>query len=76
MLELPLGKYQHYKGPEYELIGVGHHTETLEEMVIYRALYNSSEFGDQAIWVRPKTMFLEQVEWQGQKTPRFKYLGN
>lgn len=76
MLELPLGKYQHYKGGEYELIGVGHHTETLEEMVIYRALYNSSEFGDQAIWVRPKTMFLEQVEWQGQKTPRFKYLGN
>lgn len=76
MSELPFGKYLHYKGGEYQLIGVGRHTETLEEFVIYQALYISSEFGDQAIWVRPKSMFLEQVEWQGQKLPRFKYLGN
>jgi cyclomaltodextrinase len=75
MENLPLGKYQHYKGGEYLLLGVGRHTETLEEFVIYQALYDSAELGNQAIWIRPKNIFLETVEWNGQIVPRFKFLG-
>ena len=70
------GIYQHYKGNLYEVIGIAHHSETLEEMVIYRALYNSPEFGDGALWVRPYTMFLEEIEWEGVKIPRFKFIRN
>lgn len=65
-----LGKYRHYKGNEYEVLGVAKHTETLEEMVVYRALY-----GDGQIWVRPVEMFLEEVEREGKKVSRFEYLG-
>ena len=61
MQELKLGKYQHYKGKSYEVIGVAKHSETLEELVVYRALYNSEEFGKEALWVRPKSIFLETV---------------
>jgi len=53
MDNIPLGKYQHYKGGLYELIGVGLHSETHEAMVVYRALYDSEEFGNNALWVRP-----------------------
>jgi hypothetical protein len=63
---LKLGKYRHYKGKEYEVIGIAKHSETLEELVVYRALY-----GDGQIWVRPLKMFLEEVEVNGQKVPRF-----
>lgn len=63
------GIYQHYKGPKYEVYGVARHSETEEELVLYRALYG--EFG---LWVRPVSMFLESVEWQGQSVPRFKLL--
>jgi hypothetical protein len=66
------GKYQHVKGNFYEVLGFGIHTETKEELVIYRALYNSNEFGNNTIWVRPKTMFLEEVLKDGIKVPRFK----
>ncbi len=68
------GRYQHYKGKDYEVVGVAHHSETLEELVVYRALYES-EYGKNALWVRPKGMFLEEVEVGGNKVPRFKYLG-
>jgi len=68
------GIYQHYKGNLYEVIGIGHHSETLEKFVIYRALYDSPEFGPNAIWVRPYAMFLEEVELEGKKVPRFKYV--
>jgi len=71
---MKLGKYKHYKGQEYEFIGVAHHSETLEELVVYRALYNSKEFGDKALWVRPKAMFLETVEIEGRIVPRFEYI--
>jgi hypothetical protein len=75
MAELKLGKYEHYKGKEYEVIGLARHSETLEELVIYKALYNSEEFGTNALWARPKLMFLETVNINGKEIPRFKYIG-
>jgi hypothetical protein len=67
---LKLGKYKHYKGNLYEVIGIAHHSETLEDMVVYRALYNDFD-----LWVRPLAMFLENVEINGVTMPRFEYLG-
>lgn len=66
--KLKLGKYKHYKGKRYEVIGIGRHSETLEEMVVYRALY-----GNHDLWVRPIRMFLEKIEVNGKKISRFKY---
>ena len=63
---IKLGKYKHYKGKEYEVIGVARHSETLEELVIYRALYGAGD-----LWVRPLKMFLEEVEVDGRKVLRF-----
>jgi hypothetical protein len=68
---MKLGKYQHYKGNCYEVIGVAHHSETLEEMVVYRALYNHEDYGDNSLWVRTKAMFLEKVVVNGKKVLRF-----
>lgn len=70
---IKLGKYQHYKGNFYEVIGVGRHSETLEEVVIYRAVYDS-EYGKNCLWVRPKAMFLEKVFVDGQEVPRFTFI--
>lgn len=67
MEKLEPGKYKHYKGKQYEVIGLARHSETLEELVIYKALYNSKEFGDNAIWARPKSMFLETVTINGKE---------
>jgi len=66
------GIYKHYKGGEYEVMGVGRDSESLELVVIYRALYESEEFGPNAIWVRPLKMFEEMVEVDGLEQPRFK----
>ncbi len=72
MPELHLnGRYRHYKGHEYRVIGVAKHSETLEELVVYQKLYD-----DGGLWVRPKVMFLEDVEVDGMKKPRFEYVGN
>lgn len=60
------GRYKHYKGNEYEVIGVAKHSETLEEMVVYRGLY-----GDCDLWVRPLKMFAGEVEVNGKKIFRF-----
>lgn len=75
MAELKLGKYEHCKGKQYEVIGLARHSETLEELVIYKALYNSEEFGNNSLWARPKNMFLETVNINGKERPRFIYLG-
>ena len=75
MTEFKLGKYKHFKGKEYEVIGLARHSETLEELVIYKALYDSKEFGINALWARPKTMFLEDVNIDDKKLPRFKFNG-
>lgn len=71
-MEIELGKYRHFKGGEYEVMGTGHHSETLEELVFYRALYESEEFGKNALWVRPIAIFTETVTRDGKKVPRFK----
>jgi len=68
---VPGTNYRHYKGKIYNIIGIGHHTETLEKMVIYQALYDSTEFGDQALWVRPLSMFQETVIIDGDTVQRF-----
>jgi hypothetical protein len=69
-MEIKPGKYRHFKGNEYEVLGVGLHSETLEEMVVYRALY-----GDRGLWVRPAAMWNEMVEKDGETTKRFSYIG-
>ena len=74
--KLPLGKYKHYKGKQYEIVGVARHSESLEELVVYRAFYDSKEFGKNALWARPLKMFLEEVKIDGKKVPRFKFIGN
>lgn len=66
---LKLGLYEHYKGNRYQVLGVAIHSETLEELVIYKALY-----GEYLTWVRPLKMFLEDVEYNCKKQHRFKYI--
>ena len=75
MDEVKLGRYRHCRGNEYEVLGVGHHSETLEELVFYRALYDDPKYGPRHLWVRPKKMFMETVERNGKKMSRFEYLG-
>ena len=70
MDEIKLGRYRHFKGNEYEVIGVAKHSENLEPMVVYRALY-----GDGDLWVRPASMWNELVERDGKRFPRFTYVG-
>lgn len=65
-MEIKPGKYRHFKGREYEVLYLAHHSETQEEMVVYRALY-----GDFGIWVRPASMWLETVEREGKTYQRF-----
>lgn len=66
-----VGYYRHYSGKEYEVIGVAHHSETMEEMVVYRGLYRCENFGENPLWVRPKSIFFESVVIDGEKKPRF-----
>jgi len=66
---IPLGRYRHYKGGEYEVLGVARHSETLEPLVLYRPLYNQT-----GLWVRPYAIFFEQVESNGQLQSRFALL--
>lgn len=69
-MDLRPGKYRHFKGKEYELIGVASHSETLEPMVVYRALY-----GEGGLWVRPAAMWTETVNREDYCGPRFVYVG-
>lgn len=66
---IALGHYRHYKGGEYEVLGLVRHSETLEPLVLYRALY-----GERGLWVRPYPMFVETVVVDGQRVPRFAQL--
>jgi hypothetical protein len=67
LIETPPGLYRHYKGGEYEVVGTVRHSETLEPMTLYRALY-----GQRGLWVRPAGMFLETVDIDGVVQPRFR----
>jgi hypothetical protein len=75
MSELPplpaarLGRYRHYKGGEYEVVGVARHSESLEPLVVYRPLYNAT-----GLWVRPYALFFETIEVDGRPQPRFALL--
>ena len=69
MEDIKLGVYKHYKGNEYRVLGIATHSENLEKMVVYQALY-----GEYEIWVRPISMWNELVDVNGVKTPRFKLL--
>ncbi|MDD5750458.1 MAG: DUF1653 domain-containing protein [Candidatus Pacebacteria bacterium] len=75
MEEVKLGKYQNYKGNPYEVLGVGRHTETMEEFVVYKSLYDSPEFPKGSVWLRPKEMFMSEVEKDGKKMKRFRFVG-
>ena len=68
-MALKPGRYRHFKGAEYQVIDVARHSETAEDMVVYRPLY-----GEGKLWVRPLAMFLEQVEHDGRLQPRFEWL--
>ena len=68
--ELKPGRYRHFKGNEYQLLYVARHSETMEEMVVYQALY-----GERGIWVRPASMWNETVERDGKTYKRFEYIG-
>lgn len=70
-----LGIYQHFKGNLYEVIGFARHSENPnEEFVVYKALYDHPEFGENSLWVRPKSMFFENVTREGNTFPRFKFI--
>lgn len=71
MEEIKKGRYRHFKGGEYEVLFVAKHSETMEDMVIYRALY-----GEGGIWARPAAMWNEKIMRDGKETKRFTYIGN
>jgi hypothetical protein len=68
-MDLHNGRYRHYKGGEYQVYGIARHSETQEQLVVYRPLY-----GERSLWVRPLSMFIETVEVGGQIVPRFAYV--
>ena len=71
MAEIKQGRYRHFKGNEYRVLAMARHSETLEEMVVYQALY-----GEHGLWVRPASMWLEQVEREDYSGPRFVRVGD
>lgn len=71
---IKLGKYKHFKGKEYEVIGFAKHSETLEDMVLYKCLYNHPKWGKDVIWARPMNMFCENITRDGKTMSRFEYM--
>ena len=69
-IQIKIGRYRHFKGNEYEVLFLATHSETMEPMVVYRALY-----GDGGVWVRPAAMWNETVEREGRTVQRFTYIG-
>ena len=70
LMEIKPGRYRHFKGGEYQVIGLAKHSETGEPMVVYRALY-----GEGGLWVRPEAMFLDTMERDGKVFNRFEFIG-
>jgi len=68
-MSLPLGRYRHFKGNEYEVLGVARDSESEQEYVVYRALY-----GERGLWIRPLSMFMEEIERDGRRQPRFRFV--
>lgn len=71
MQALKIGRYRHFKGNEYEVVGVAKDSETLAPFVVYRALYGDT----QQLWIRPESMFLEEIERDGKRMSRFEFIG-
>ncbi len=71
MQTITAGRYRHYKGNEYNVLGVARHSETQEQLVVYQ-----QEYGERGLWVRPLAMFLENVVVEGKSLPRFQLIGN
>lgn len=69
-MDIKLGKYRHFKGNEYEVLGIARHSETLEELVVYKALY-----GEGGLWVRPYKEWNDIIERDGKTYKRFEFLG-
>ena len=63
--------YRHYSGKQYKIIAIGYHSESLKKHVVYQALYDDKQFGNQAIWIRPLEMFMETIIIDGKETKRF-----
>lgn len=76
MTTIKIGKYRHYKGNFYEVIGLGRNSETLEETVIYKGLYDHPEFGFGALWVHTKENFLQKIKIGNKEIPRFEFIGS
>ncbi len=76
-MSIKLGKYKHYKGEKYEVLGEVLHTETREILVLYKALYEikNSELGENPLFVRPKAMFLEKIKINNIEKSRFEFIG-
>lgn len=73
--QVPIGAlFEHYKGKQYKILNIARHSETLELCVVYQALYDSAQFGNHSIWVRPLEMFLETIEVSGKEVPRFRLI--
>ncbi|HYG39933.1 MAG TPA: DUF1653 domain-containing protein [Cytophagales bacterium] len=75
MTDLKPGRYKHYKGSLYEVLGTAIHSETEEELVLYKMLYSTTKYPEGTLWVRPKKMFMEKIEIEGISVNRFQYVG-
>ncbi len=71
MDQIQVGEYEHYKGKRYRVLGIAKHSETLEDLVLYQALYGNCDF-----WVRPARIFEDEVRQQGQRAKRFKFISS
>jgi hypothetical protein len=76
MSKIKLGKYRHFKGKLYRVIGVAYHHESEKEFVVYKQLYSSQKYPKGTLWLREKDNFLDTVMKKGKKVPRFKYIGS
>ncbi|MFW5865722.1 MAG: DUF1653 domain-containing protein [Nanoarchaeota archaeon] len=74
MAQIEAGIYKYFKGGALKVLYMAHHSETLEEMIVYEALYQCRTFGKGSIWVRPLSMFNEMVEVEGEQIPRFRFV--